>query len=241
MRAASPTAHASLEVAWVDHGRASFRVGSRTTTVSPGAAMVVRWDVEHSTGFEGPSTGHALGLQRSFVSDVAGRIGSDANIVAAELDPSPDLVALCRMLARECRDAASGHVVATRGLAEAVVVELLRRHADDGSAAPADRRIAAARDRIHAEFAGALSVADLAQGVGLSRYHFSRLFRRETGRSPQAYVTHVRICEAARRLSEPGARVTTIAYDVGFSDPSRFTRCFKAAYGVTPSRYGATR
>jgi AraC family transcriptional regulator len=83
-----------------------------------------------------------------------------------------------------------------------------------------------------------LTVEDLAAAACYSEYHFSRAFKRSTGRSPYQYVIQRRMEVAARRLrSNPHESVATVARAVGYASASQFSRQFKKHHGIPPSRY----
>ena len=96
-------------------------------------------------------------------------------------------------------------------------------------------RMQKAIDYIHAHFASHITVGDLAAVVNLSSYHFSRLFRQETGFTPHQYLIRYRIQEAQRLLTQKKLPIAVVAQQVGFSDQSHLTRHFKRLLGVTPS------
>jgi transcriptional regulator GlxA family with amidase domain len=82
-----------------------------------------------------------------------------------------------------------------------------------------------------------LSVPALAQRAGMSDRHFARVFRKEVGTTPAAYVEAVR-CEAARRMLETTDRaVDDIARSSGFGSPETLQRTFKRMMGVSPRHY----
>jgi AraC-like DNA-binding protein len=82
-----------------------------------------------------------------------------------------------------------------------------------------------------------LSLDMVANAVFMSRYHFSRKFREETGRRFIDYVIMLRMTEARRLLIETNWTITTIAAEVGYRDLSNFERSFKKLFGTQPSRY----
>jgi AraC-like DNA-binding protein len=84
----------------------------------------------------------------------------------------------------------------------------------------------------------ALSLDETARHVGLSSFHFLRLFSRVIGVTPHQYLIRCRLRRAARLLSEAERPVTDVAYDVGFSDLSNFVRTFHKAAGVAPGAFG---
>ncbi|MGE5370867.1 MAG: AraC family transcriptional regulator [Solirubrobacterales bacterium] len=85
-----------------------------------------------------------------------------------------------------------------------------------------------------------LTLGDLAGQACLSKFHFARLFKEETGLSPYEYLLQERI-KRAKVLLESGHSPGETAQMIGFSDQSHFTRCFKKHVGVTPARYQVIR
>jgi AraC-like DNA-binding protein len=100
-------------------------------------------------------------------------------------------------------------------------------------------RIAVQRtcDYLHAHHAADVSLQELAEIAGLSRFHFSRVFRQQTGLSVSAYQTQLRVAHAKRLLAE-GMAIATVASLTGFYDQSHFSQHFKRHVGATPGKYG---
>ena len=73
--------------------------------------------------------------------------------------------------------------------------------------------------------------------VGLSAFHFLRVFRRATGTTPHRYLVGARLRRAAALLSDTSRPVTDIAYDAGFGDLSNFVRTFHREVGCSPGAY----
>jgi len=81
-----------------------------------------------------------------------------------------------------------------------------------------------------------LSLDRMADEANLSKYHFSRLFRDEVGRTPWAYVREARV-KKAKTLLERGFSPVTAAVEAGFFDQSHFTKVMKEVEGKTPGAY----
>ena len=105
-------------------------------------------------------------------------------------------------------------------------------------AKPDRRNIARARDYLDAHFTAEVDLPHLAAVAGLSRSHFIRAFRSETGLTPHAYQLDRRF-RAASRLLERGEAPGEVAAACGFFDQSHLNRVFKARMGVTPGAYRA--
>lgn len=81
-----------------------------------------------------------------------------------------------------------------------------------------------------------LELALVADAVGLSPFHFIRVFRKATGLNPSAWVANRRI-QLACRLLRQGESATRVGVACGFFDQSHFTRAFKSRLGVTPGEF----
>lgn len=82
-----------------------------------------------------------------------------------------------------------------------------------------------------------VALAEVAQEVGLSRYHFQRTFLRQSGETPNRYLNRLRIEQACHALVAGSASVTAIASRCGFTNPSYFSLVFRRATGSTPLAY----
>jgi AraC-like DNA-binding protein len=86
---------------------------------------------------------------------------------------------------------------------------------------------------INENLARRLSVQELAERAFLSKYHFMRLFKEQTGETVHAYVRQRRLLYAARLIRE-GVPANKAAADSGFSDYSTFHRAFRESFGISP-------
>jgi AraC family transcriptional regulator len=82
-----------------------------------------------------------------------------------------------------------------------------------------------------------LALENAAREVGLSSFHFLRLFATVLGVTPHQYLVRSRLRHAARLLADDTQSITDVAYDVGFGDLSNFVRTFHRAAGVSPRRF----
>jgi AraC-like DNA-binding protein len=97
-------------------------------------------------------------------------------------------------------------------------------------------RVDAVRRRLDREYADEQKLAWLARSVGMSSFHFARIFRELVGTPPHSYLRRIRLQQAARCLRE-GASVTEACFASGFQNLSHFSRHFFRHFGIKPSNY----
>ncbi len=98
------------------------------------------------------------------------------------------------------------------------------------------RRIEQAIHFLDKRFPAQPSLEEVAAHVGLSAFHFQRLFKRWAGISPKRFLQFLTLDYAKRALSE-SASVLNAAYAAGLSSPSRLHDLFVAAEAVTPGEF----
>jgi len=100
------------------------------------------------------------------------------------------------------------------------------------------QRIHKVQDYIECHLGQSLSIEELSNAAGFSKYHFSRIFQGIIHEPLAHYVNRLRMENAmfllAHRIDK---NMTDIAYELGLSDSAIFSRAFKTFYGVSPSEY----
>lgn len=82
-----------------------------------------------------------------------------------------------------------------------------------------------------------LPLDGVAREAGLSRPHFYKLFRKQTGLTPNLYLKTLLMERALERVTETDRSVTEIGFDLGFPSQSGFTRFFADHVGMAPTAY----
>jgi transcriptional regulator GlxA family with amidase domain len=100
-----------------------------------------------------------------------------------------------------------------------------------------DAVVVEAQEWLQTQYAVAAPVTEMVERSGLPERTFKRRFAKATGYAPIAYVQHVRVEEAKRRLERTSEPVDAISYAVGYEDPASFRRLFKRITGVSPGVY----
>lgn len=240
----------SVTLAWVVRGTKMARIGGQMLTYEPGSALVVTGPATYSAEIPHADPEHPyLALSLRLPSETlvralwafrdAGHVPSGAPQAAVVIPAAPELEDALVRLCLTARDSDESRVLAplcieeiafrlVRSGAAATLRDAVRRDGD-----PA--RIVRAMDYIRDHLAEPLTVAQVAAEVGMSASHFAHEFRGWTRTSPLQYLKTQRL-EAARRLFlEHGLRVGEAARQVGYANPSAFTREFRAYFGSSPS------
>lgn len=82
-----------------------------------------------------------------------------------------------------------------------------------------------------------IRLADLAETVDMSVFHFARLFRLEMGMTPYRYLVEQRLQQAKALLRNDTRPVAEIAIETGFTSPCHFSRAFRRYMGVSPTEW----
>ncbi|MFZ6184916.1 helix-turn-helix transcriptional regulator [Nannocystis pusilla] len=244
-----PEQHRQASLSFVLTGSFCYRCRDRTHALVAGSVLLGEVDEafvcshEHGVG----DVCLSLALSESLLAAAASAHAAPGRLFAAPaLAPRPRISALARALAAatDSRDPTRAPEVEALALAltAAVFEELALQtgspRAPRASASASDReRAVAGAHYIAARAAEPLLLGDVAEHVGLSPFHFLRLFRAVFGVTPHQYLVQTRVERAAARLCESEVPVTEVAFEVGFGDLSNFVRTFHRLVGLSPGRW----
>jgi AraC family transcriptional regulator len=236
--------HAHYTIAIVLAGTFQYRSSLGHGLMTPGSLLLGNAGQCFECGHE-----HAEGdrcVSFWYAPDYFERLAADAGARGATVDFTVANLPPLRALSPLVASAALGSTAVRNTAWEEVGVSLAARALQIASGAQpsryrstpnAEARVTDIIRRIDRHPHEALTLRDLAQAAGVSRYHFLRTFEYLTGITPHQYVLRARLREAAINLmAEPG-NVIDIALDCGFGDISNFNRAFRAEFGVSPSEY----
>lgn len=82
-----------------------------------------------------------------------------------------------------------------------------------------------------------LTLEQVARSAGLSPHHFCKVFRKSVGINLVDYINRSRVEQARQMLLRPDARVSEVAFEVGYQSLSQFNRCFRGVTGESPTEY----
>lgn len=126
-------------------------------------------------------------------------------------------------------------------IAAAKTLEILARLVGTAAAGRALPRIqevvSRARLRLEEDPGGLPVVEELIDEFDVSRTHFFRLFKEQTGQSPYKYHLQLKIRRAGEMLRDSTLTVKQISLVLGFRNPYHFSRLFRAKTGTSPRHY----
>jgi AraC-like DNA-binding protein len=240
--------HDEYAIGSIEHGRQTFHCRGDQRITTPGSLILVNPDDLH----DGRSAGTGYRYRMVYIEPaLIAEALREADLPAAlplfraPVVHDPELAAaLCQFNRRtEQPEGLDALEIETRLLQ--IVRTLLQRHA---ASAPA-RGVRAGRDTALVRFACRYldehyatdpSLSALADQCGISRFTLLRVFAREVGMPPHAYITRARLRQA-RRLLLQGEPAAQVAAAVGYVDQSHLTKRFKAAFGITPGQFGGAQ
>ncbi|MDY6902815.1 MAG: AraC family transcriptional regulator [Cyanobacteriota bacterium] len=188
-------------------------------------------------------------IEPQFLQQVAQQTGIDGSsleLIHKFRDRNPQVEQIIMMLYSELnRGSSFGSQLYIESLSNALAVNLLRNYSvkktsfNLSSAGLSDSKLLLVTDYINDNIATEIKLSDLANLAGISQYHFSRLFKKSLGISPNKYVIKQRIERAKSLLKNPELSVTDIALSCGFNSHSHFGQYFRRFTGFTPKQYRA--
>lgn len=92
-------------------------------------------------------------------------------------------------------------------------------------------------DYLDAHLGQEITLAELAELVGISQFHFGRLFKQSLGLSPYQYLLQQRVERAKTLLKHTDKPIAAIALECGFNSHSHLGRKFRQLTGMTPKAY----
>jgi AraC family transcriptional regulator len=90
---------------------------------------------------------------------------------------------------------------------------------------------------IHDNLTEGFSLQAIANYIGMSQYHFARMFKQSTGMTPHQYLIESRLEEAKKLLANTDLTISEIAYRTGFASQSHLTSQFRKHLSTTPKAY----
>jgi AraC family transcriptional regulator len=239
---AAPGLHASAVLTYRNTAGEpqKIRVSDRHIAVIPaGHAHIAEWTAEAQFT--------SITVQPAFLSELAdgnGLKGYEINPHYASVDP------FMWHLARSIEQQMHSRRALERSYVESVAIivgqHLLCTYADTpaNSSAPGGLpryKLRRAVDYIRENYQQDIGFKDIADQLGMSPYHFARMFKHSTNESPHQFIMRCRVEAAKKLLVESNKSIADIAFEVGYKSQSYFTTRFALLVGATPAAFRGAR
>jgi AraC family transcriptional regulator len=233
-------------ISFVRSGVFGFRSEQRTQLLTTGFMLLGNpgrcYEVSHDHG--GGDCCVIFAFDEAVLDELAGahpRRASAGYFAHSVLPPVPRIDALRDRVERALQTGAARLGIEELAL-EIAAATLAQTSVTRPPKLPPDSR--SARDSVFAALslleqalAEPVHLGDLADEVGLSPYHFLRLFKREIGVTPYQFLVQARLRHAVRLLRDTERSVTDIAFEIGFGDLSNFINAFRRELGCSPTKF----
>lgn len=220
-------------------GRGILTMGDRETALTPGSCLFLNC-MDHHRYFTPPGETwdflwlHFAGSSSAGYYRAFARSGSPA---AAVEDPAALAALISQVLQLQQEPSAAAELESSQRIVT-ILTALLRACEGTGSRETWPPYMRAAAQTVERDYAEGLTLARLAEGLGVSQSHLSRAFKRWLGENFTDYLTRVRLSRAKALLQGSDLPVQEVAYRCGFNDVSHFIRVFRRQEGgVTPLTY----
>lgn len=231
--------HDKFEIGLIEQGEALMTIRGVAVELLPGKLFIVNPNEPHETRSENGCSFRLLYVTPERMQQAARDLGlAEAPLFITRAFDDPAVMhALQQLHAAFDRDAPRSEIEVLLGTALGMVATRAPRVEDDDAAvATTHEAVERVRRFIDEHYADPITLDELSQVAGLSKYHLIRVFRASCGMPPHAYQNAVRVARAREALAN-GAAACDVATAIGFADQSHFTRRFKRLVGVAPGEY----
>ena len=197
--------------------------------------------------WEGDENCLQIRITSEFMRDVAREtVVGDCDLITLRPEfqtRNPQLESISSMLLNELEKGSLSNRLYIDSLSNILAVNLLRQHATTRPHLPIyegglpSHQLRQVLDYIDAHLDQEIKLADLAQLLDISQFHFSRLFKQSLGISPYQYLIQQRVECAKQLLKTTDRLITDIALTCGFNSHSHLSKQFRQLTGMTPKAY----
>lgn len=230
-----PVIRDSYIIEYCTKGSGSIIINGTEFPQSTGQCMILMPGdtVTHITGDESTRCGIWCAVKGIKISSYLSAVGISSKSPYIPTQAAEKVLEIMNKLAQMKNEHDAGTDIRRTGYLHGIFGEILRYAKDDTDKSDYIRR---AVHIIETKYAEQLTVAGLSREIGLERSYFSTLFHKITGKSPQNYISDIRIKKACALLSVDEYSVNEVAAAVGIA-PEGFSRVFKSKMSMTPGEY----
>ena len=246
-----PHRHDFYQIFWMTHGVPSFNIDFYHFPIEAYALVFVPPGAVHTFGAKHAAKGFILSFQEDFLESEGHSVDlfaecpafdpAQIRTVLAVPGSSVDIVhAYCTRMLEETNAKREGYRAATAALLRLLFVEI-RRCLSIQSTPTSFHKYSSLTARflrrLNSRPYQLTSASEVARFLGVSRSWLNQLVRQETTKNLTDHLRGRLILESKRLLAHSDLNVSEIAYQLGFEDPSYFTRLFRQVEGLSPREF----
>jgi AraC family transcriptional regulator, transcriptional activator of pobA len=243
-----PHRHDFYQIFWMKCGTASFNIDFYNFPIQQHSLVFVPPAAVHNFGAMNAADGYVLSFQEDFLETEGHSVDLFAecppldpaqirNVLAIPGSSVPVIHDHCARMFEELQAKREGYRAATAALLRLAFVEI-RRSLSNQSAPSSFRKYSPLTARflrtLGARPYQLTTASEVAKLLGVSRSWLNQLVRQETTKNLTDHLKGRLILESKRLLAHSDLNVSEIAYQLGFEDPSYFTRFFRQVEGLSP-------
>jgi len=223
-------------------GTVAMKVDGVMLTPDAPCVMSIPRGTVHGFTFSADTDGYVVTIPLQSLPEI---FGAQATVMAglAQFAIAPADAELMQKFADIQAEYAAQHparFTMLKAMATAIACHVLRALPDQiESSGPVDGRIQHFRDLVQAHLRDGWKLTRYAERLGITPRHLGRLCKQHLGQSPTDYLEAALMQEASRLLVYTRDSVAAIGYQLGFDDPSYFSRAFRRHTNETPRAYRA--
>jgi len=183
----------------------------------------------------------ALSVNKALVQRVASQMGFNQDVVFEKADNPCTHQIRQLMIIYEQEMEQNGDALMDETISTMIVAAILRRvrsnvRVQGEPGMPCRSYVEKGIEYMRAYYDSNITLGDISEAVNLSQYHFIRVFKQDTGKTPYEYLGDIRM-ERAKELLQREYPVSEAASRCGYINPAHFAAAFRKRFGVSPSVY----
>lgn len=186
----------------------------------------------------------SVSLEKSFFEQVYESLSPSGEAILSNnnLIFTEEIETLLQLFMQESRAKQMGYALILKCLSTQIAISIIRQSCKVACSyfpkgALPDAHVKRAIEMLQDSYNLDHTLEDLAKVANLSPYHFIRVFKLQTGKTPFAFLLDIKLERAREMLRDYRFSITEVCYASGFKGVSHFSTVFKKKYGVTPSEY----
>ena len=223
---------------YVCAGRLSVRSGDTTIVAKPGQVGFLNCHLPHEYHTIGNSEFVWLHMDGVNTAQIYEHISKRYGGFVFDLPCAESIKEQIYEMIYACRNNQLPNEIRLSEKLYALLISFLDGSSDENHTGMSDdERIEAAMHFIERNYELNISLEDAAQYVNMSKYHFSRLFKKSCGYSPYDFLILPRLTRAKFLLKTTDLPIKVIAQNVGYQSVTTFTNAFTERVGISPTRF----